>query len=69
VIAMLRGHGWRIIDPADAFADPIYASPPDGLPAGHAVIWSLARARGIAGLGDPAEDADHEKAKLDAAGL
>jgi hypothetical protein len=69
VIAMFRARGWQIIDPAEAFADPIFAAQRDGLPAGHSVVWSLARARGVPGLRQPGEDARYETPKLDAAGL
>jgi peptidoglycan/xylan/chitin deacetylase (PgdA/CDA1 family) len=69
VIAMFRGRGWGIIDPAEAFADPIYRQQTAGLPAGQSVIWSLARAQGIPGLRFPGESEQYEKPKLDAAGL
>ena len=58
----------QIIDPAEAFADPIYQTRSGELPAGHSVIWSLAKARGISGL-RTGENESYEIPKLDAAGL
>jgi hypothetical protein len=69
VIRMFRARGWRFVDPAQAFEDPIFAGQPPGLPAGESVIWSLARAQGVPGLRYPGESDGYEKAKLDAAGL
>jgi peptidoglycan-N-acetylglucosamine deacetylase len=69
VIAMLRARGWTIIDPATAYADPIYDSEPRILPAGQSLVWALAKARGIPGLRYPGESEKYEKPRLDAAGL
>jgi peptidoglycan/xylan/chitin deacetylase (PgdA/CDA1 family) len=69
VIAMFRARGWKVIDPARAFADPIYTVEPDIVPARQSVLWSAARARGIPGLRFPGEDGRYEKPLLDAAGF
>jgi peptidoglycan/xylan/chitin deacetylase (PgdA/CDA1 family) len=69
VIRMFGAKGWKVIDAAEAFTDPILQSQPDVLPAGQSVVWSLAKAKGIPGLRYPGETERYEKPKLDAAGL
>lgn len=69
VIAMFRGHGWTLIAPEQAYADPVYALQPEVLPAGESLLWSLAKSRGVEGLRYPAEDGDYEQPLLDALGL
>jgi peptidoglycan-N-acetylglucosamine deacetylase len=69
VIRMFRERGWKVIDAARAFRDPIFAAQPQVLPAGESLLWSLAKERGEAGLRYPGEDAVYEKPILDAAGL
>ncbi len=63
--------GWRLIDAATAFADPVYRMQPDVLPAGESLLWSLAKERGgfEARLRYPAEDGRYEKERMDALGL
>jgi hypothetical protein len=69
VIAMFRANGWEIIDPAEAYRDPVYAEHPDVLPAGESLVWSLAKEANAPGLRYPAEDAVYEEPRLDALGL
>jgi peptidoglycan/xylan/chitin deacetylase (PgdA/CDA1 family) len=69
VIAMFRAHGWEIIAPAVAYADPVYAQTLDVLPAGESVVWSLAKQAGVSGLRYPAEDGDYEAQNLNNLGL
>ena len=69
VIRMFRERGWKVIDAARAFRDPIFAAEPRVLPAGESLLWSLAKAKGEADLRYPGEDAVYEKPILDAAGL
>lgn len=69
LIAALRGEGYALVAPEDAYADPLYAEVPDGLPAGQSLVWSLARAAGRPGLRFPGEDSVYEAPVLDAAGL
>jgi len=69
VIRMFRARGWKVVDAARAFRDPIFDVEPGGLPAGESLIWSLAKAKGVPDLRYPGEDAAYEKPILDAAGL
>jgi peptidoglycan/xylan/chitin deacetylase (PgdA/CDA1 family) len=69
VIRMFRDRGWKVIDAARAFRDPIFDAEPAVLPAGESLLWSLAKAKGAADLRHPAEDGAYEKPILDAAGL
>lgn len=70
-LAMFRRAGWRLIDAAAAFADPVYAATPTIVPAGNSLIWQLAKEHG--GFADrlrvPGEDGRYEKAAMDALGL
>lgn len=68
-IAMFRAAGWEVVDPSEAYADPLYAEQPQALPAGESLVWSLAKKAGVPELRYPAEDGAYEKAKLDALGL
>ena len=54
---------------AEAYQDRVYAQPPDVLPAGESIVWSLAKQADVPGLRYPAEDGDYEQATLDALGL
>lgn len=69
VIAAFRAAGWRIVSPAEAYKDPLYAQQPQSVPAGESIIWALAKDAGLPGLRYPAEDDVYEKPLLDAAGL
>jgi peptidoglycan-N-acetylglucosamine deacetylase len=69
VIKMFRERGWKVIDAARAFRDPIFKAEPRVLPAGESLLWSLAKVKGEAALRYPGEDGVYEKAILDAAGL
>jgi peptidoglycan/xylan/chitin deacetylase (PgdA/CDA1 family) len=69
VIRMFRDRGWKVIDAARAFRDPVFDAQPDVLPAGESLVWSLAKAKGLPDLRYPGEDSAYEKPILDAAGL
>jgi peptidoglycan/xylan/chitin deacetylase (PgdA/CDA1 family) len=69
VIEMFSARGWRLLDAADAFTDPIFQLEARGLPANQGVVWSLARTAGVPGLRYPPESDTYEKGTLDAAGL
>ncbi len=69
VAAMFRSKGWNIVDPHEAYSDPIYATAPNVLPAGESILWALAKQREMPDLRYPAEDARYEKPLLDALGL
>lgn len=69
IVAAFRARGWVFVSPLTAFEDPLYATPPDSLPAGESVIWATAKAQGMAGLRYPAEDAVYEEPLLRAKDL
>lgn len=69
IIHMFRARGWDFVTPDVAWRDPVYERRPDVLPAGESLLWAIARERGAEGLRYPAEDAEYEKAALDAAGF
>jgi peptidoglycan/xylan/chitin deacetylase (PgdA/CDA1 family) len=69
VIAMFKSKGWKIVSPAEAFRDPLYAEKPSTLPAGESIVWSLAKQAQRIGLRYPAEDSVYEQTTLDALGL
>ncbi|HMF44399.1 MAG TPA: polysaccharide deacetylase family protein [Polyangia bacterium] len=69
VIRMFRSHGWKLIDAARAFRDPVFDAQPRVLPAGQSLIWSIAKEKDAPDLRYPGEDAAYEKPILDAAGL
>jgi len=66
VIQMFKRKGWKLIDSAIAFKDPVYAMRPNILPAGESVLWALAKQKGVQGLRYPGEDDVYEKPILDA---
>jgi hypothetical protein len=69
MIEMFKAMGWQIVQPATAFADPLYARQSQTLPAGESIVWALARETGLEGLRYPAEDGEYEKPLLDKLGL
>ncbi len=69
VIAMFKAKGWKFVTPAEAYADPFYATAPMNLPAGESIVWAKAKQLGVEGLRYPAEDGPYEKPILDALGL
>ncbi|MGZ5435552.1 MAG: polysaccharide deacetylase family protein [Pyrinomonadaceae bacterium] len=71
VLDMFKKKGWRLIDAANAFKDPIFSAAPNILPAGESIVWALAKESGKFEdvLRYPGEDGDYEKAKMDQLGL
>jgi peptidoglycan/xylan/chitin deacetylase (PgdA/CDA1 family) len=71
LLQMYAQRGWRVIDAAAAFQDPIFASEPDILPAGESILWALAKESGKldAVLRYPAEDEAYERKRMDELGL
>ena len=71
LLAMYKAKGWRLIDAAEAFTDPVFASKPKVLPAGESIVWSLAKEKRIIAksLRYPAEDSAYENARMDKLGL
>ncbi len=65
VIAKFRERGWKLVSPAEAWADPAYQLGPQTLPAGESHLWALARERGLPGLRYPAESDEYEKERVD----
>lgn len=71
VIHALKANGWSLVDPLEAYADPLYQEAPRGLDTGTSLLQALAREKGLlpdhlAGL---EEAYDHEKTTLREAGL
>lgn len=66
LIAMYKSKGWQPIDAEEAFADPVFASKPNVIPAGESLIWSLAKEKGTIAksLRYPAEDGSYEAARM-----
>jgi len=66
-----RERGWRVIDAAEAFRDPIFLRAPKTIPAGESLLWALAKETGKFDtlLRYPGEDDVYEKPKLDGLGL
>jgi hypothetical protein len=71
LLQMYTQRGWRLIDAATAFEDPIFASEPDILPAGESILWAMAKESGKvdAVLRYPAEDEGYERKRMDELGL
>jgi hypothetical protein len=71
VLEMYKTMGWRLVNSDDAFADPVFRSRPNTLPAGESLIWALAKETGRheGQLRYPGEDDVYEKPKLDRLGL
>ncbi|MGE0127033.1 MAG: polysaccharide deacetylase family protein [Blastocatellales bacterium] len=71
LLAMFERKGWKLIDAADAFTDPVFNDEPKILPAGESIIWALAKESGKfdRDLRYPGEDSEYEKAKMDRLGL
>ena len=71
LIALYRSKGWRVIDAAEAFRDPIFLSEPKSLPAGESLIWALAKETGKYEkiLRYPGEDSKYEEPEMDRRGL
>jgi peptidoglycan/xylan/chitin deacetylase (PgdA/CDA1 family) len=72
VLTEIEGMGWKIVAPAQAFADPVYQLDPVRKAAGQSLLLSLGR---ILGLGPMpggerlVDDGDHEIAELAKKGL
>jgi hypothetical protein len=71
VVEAFRSAGWTLVDAGFAFADPVYGSQPDIVPAANSLIWQLAKADGRfdARLRSPGEDGSYEGPSMDALGL
>ena len=71
LLDMFQNKGWKLIDAADAFKDPVFSAAPNIVPAGESIIWALAKETGKFDklLRYPAEDSEYENAKMDKLGL
>ena len=71
LLRMYERKGWKLIDAERAFADPVFNSAPNIVPAGESLVWALAKETGKfeSVLRYPAEDGEYEKARMDARGL
>lgn len=71
LLDMFKTRGWKLIDAADAFTDPVFLSEPKIVPAGQSLVWALAKEAGKFDklLRYPGEDSTYEKTKMDKLGL
>lgn len=71
LLDMFKSKGWKLIDAADAFTDPVFSAEPKIVPAGESIIWALAKETGKfdSKLRYPGEDSEYENAKMDKLGL
>jgi peptidoglycan-N-acetylglucosamine deacetylase len=67
LIEMFLAKGWRPVDAAFAYEDPVYDRQPNILPAGESLIWALAKETGRfeSELRYPGEDDVYENPRLD----
>jgi hypothetical protein len=71
LLDMFATRGWRWINAADAFKDPIFRALPKIVPAGESLIWALAKESGRFEhlLRYPGEDEEYERSEMDRIGL
>ncbi|WP_426341853.1 hypothetical protein ACN9MZ_09160 [Pseudoduganella sp. S-14] len=72
VLAQFEEMGWKIITPAEAFADPVYKLEPVRKAAGQSLLLSLGRTLGLGSMpgGERlVDDGDYEIAELTKKGL
>ncbi|MGI9165076.1 MAG: polysaccharide deacetylase family protein [Pyrinomonadaceae bacterium] len=71
LLDMFKSKGWKLIDAADAFKDPVFSAEPRIVPAGESIVWALAKETGKFDklLRYPGEDSEYEKAKMNKLGL
>lgn len=71
LLDMFKNKGWKLIDAADAFKDPVFLAEPKIVPAGESIIWAMAKETGKFEkvLRYPGEDSEYENAKMNRLGL
>ena len=72
VIGVFESRGWALTTPDQAFADPVYATPPEQLVAGQSLLLSVARGLGMdrfRGWERLVDDGEFEIAALKAQGI
>ena len=71
LLDMFTRKGWKLIDAAEAFTDPVFSAEPKTVPAGESIIWAIAKETGKfdSQLRYPGEDSEYENPKMDKLGL
>lgn len=71
LLTMFEQKGWKLINAKDAFADPVFESQVNILPAGESILWALAKEAGQfeKELRYPAEDGEYEREEMNRLGL
>jgi peptidoglycan/xylan/chitin deacetylase (PgdA/CDA1 family) len=69
LLEMFKNKGWKVVDAAEAFQDPVFDLIPDVIPAGESLMWTLAKKAGDKNLRMPGEDSVYEEAAMKKAGL
>lgn len=70
VLAQYKRMGWKLIDAELAYADPIYKTEPDVLPAGDSLVLAIGEENGkVKRPRWPAEDGKYEAPEMDRLGL
>jgi peptidoglycan-N-acetylglucosamine deacetylase len=71
LMEMFKSKGWEWIDAEETFRDPVFNAMPKIVPAGQSIIWALAKESGKIdkNLRYPAEDGEHENARMNKLGL
>ncbi len=71
LLDMFATKGWKLIDAAEAFQDPVFSAEPRIVPAGESIVWAIAKETGKfdSVLRYPGEDSEYENARMDKLGL
>lgn len=71
LLRMFKARGWKLMNAEEAFADPVFSTKPDIVPAGESIIWAIAKETGRfdARLRYPAEDGKYEEPRMNELGL
>ncbi len=71
LLERFAARGWRLVDAAAAFEDPVFEVRPNIAPAGESLVWAIAKESGRfdAELRYPGEDESYETARMDELGL
>jgi peptidoglycan/xylan/chitin deacetylase (PgdA/CDA1 family) len=70
VLDQYKKMGWKLIDAAHAYEDPVFKEQPDVLPAGDSLVLALAVQSGrVKRARWPSEDGDYEAPAMDRLGL
>jgi peptidoglycan-N-acetylglucosamine deacetylase len=70
ILDQYERQGWKLVDAAEAYADPVFDEQPDVLPAGDSLVLALAIQHGkTKRLRWPSEDGQYEAPNMDRLGL